>query len=69
MNTKTKTEHHPDVTHVADTETVAEEPCMEKKPDVPGQQLGLYNKSEAKDVKQMVTLLNNPGEDNQSGRG
>ncbi len=42
---------------------------MDKLANVPGQQLGLYNNSEDKDVKQMVTLLNNPGEENQSGRG
>lgn len=42
---------------------------MDNTVNVPGQQLGLYNNSEEKDVKQMVTLLNNPSEENQSGRG
>lgn len=40
-----------------------------RKKQVPGQQIGLYNDGTAHDVRQMVEILNNPGESSQDDRG
>lgn len=40
-----------------------------EKKSFPGQQIGLYNDGVAADVRQMVTTLNNPGENSQNERG
>lgn len=40
-----------------------------EKTSFPGQQIGLYNDGENADVKQMVSSLNNPGENTQGDRG
>ncbi len=54
------------VTEVIDVPTVATDE-MEK--GVPGQQLGVYSDAGEEDVKQMVRMLNNPGESSQDARG
>lgn len=46
-----------------------QQPLQNEKTSVPGQQVGLYCEADARDVKQMVSLLNNPGDENQESRG
>lgn len=66
MDMKSGGGSEPDVVPVAADAGLSD---VDVKADVPGQQLGLYNDSGAEDVRQMVSLLNNAGEENQSGRG
>lgn len=46
-----------------------QQPIQNANNSVPGQQIGLYGAESAKNVRQMVELLNNPEEHSQSNRG
>lgn len=44
-------------------------PLKNEKRSLPGQQIGLYGAPDAKNVRRMVSMLNNPGESTQDDRG